>query len=249
MFESLLTSSTSDTITLAGTLAVIGTSLVLGLFISLVYMLTHKKEGYSAGFTTALIMLPAIISIIILLVGNNVARAFSLAGAFSLIRFRSAPGDPKDIAYIFFTLGVGLACGMGYIGYAVLFAIILCVVMIILDMVDFAKPKNSTMVLKITVPENLNFQGLFDDVLSKYSSTWSLKSVKTSDFGTLFELSYYVSLKDQVNQKELLDELRCRKRQLENSLDHKRIRRYDSCIKCKEEPQEAGKGVRGTVPI
>ena len=120
-------------------------------------------------------MLPAIIAVIILLVGNNVARAFSLAGAFSLIRFRSAPGDPKDIAYVFFTLGVGLACGMGYIGYAVLFAMILCAAMAILQIVHFGQPKTARMTLKITVPENLNFHGLFDDLLERYTVFWTRK--------------------------------------------------------------------------
>ena len=86
------------------------------MFISGVYMATHKKTGYASGFVVSLIMLPAIVAMIILLVGSNVARAFSLAGAFSLVRFRSAPGEPGDIAYVFFTLGVGLAGGMGAVG-------------------------------------------------------------------------------------------------------------------------------------
>ncbi|MBM6861944.1 DUF4956 domain-containing protein, partial [Clostridium saudiense] len=132
MLENLMTSINTGTFTLSNVLIVIGTSIVLGLGICLTYIKTHKKEGYVPSFTITLIMLPVIISIIILLVGNNVARAFSLAGAFSIIRFRSAPGDPKDISYIFFTLAVGLASGMGFIGYAVLFTIILCLVMIIL---------------------------------------------------------------------------------------------------------------------
>ena len=106
-----------DGLTVSGTILILLSSLTLGLFISLVYMKTHKDEGYQSGFVMAMVMLPAIISMIILLVGNSVARAFSLAGAFSLIRFRSAAGGSKDIAYVFFTLGVGLACGMGYIGY------------------------------------------------------------------------------------------------------------------------------------
>ena len=101
-------SSIVDELTPLNAFLIIGASLLLGLLISLTYLLTHQKEGYTPSFPVTLIMLPAIIAVIILLVGNNVARAFSLAGAFSLIRFRSAPGDPKDIAYVFFTLGVGL---------------------------------------------------------------------------------------------------------------------------------------------
>ena len=156
MLESLFTAVIGDSLTLVGMLEGLGTALTLGLLISLVYLKTHKEEGYAAGYTITLIMLPAIISIIIMLVGNNVARAFSLAGAFSLIRFRSAPGDPKDIAYVFFTLAVGLACGMGYIAYAVVFVIIMCLVMVVLNYINFAKPKTTSMQLKITVPEDLN---------------------------------------------------------------------------------------------
>ena len=141
MLETIISSTTGESFTLTNTLLVIVSSIVLGLAISLVYMKTNKKSGYSSGFSITLIMLPVIISIIILLVGNNVARAFSLAGAFSIIRFRSAPGDPKDISYIFFTLAVGLACGMGYIGYGVIVTVILCIIMIVLDKIKFAVPK------------------------------------------------------------------------------------------------------------
>ncbi len=210
MLENLMTSINTGTFTLSNILTVIGTSIVLGLAICLTYIKTHKKEGYVPSFTITLIMLPVIISIIILLVGNNVARAFSLAGAFSIIRFRSAPGDPKDISYIFFTLAVGLASGMGFIGYAVLFTIILCLVMIIIDVTKFASPKSKSLELKITVPENLNYEGVFEDILEKYTVNWNLARVRTRDFGSLFELSYRVSMKPEENTKKFIDELRCR---------------------------------------
>jgi len=190
--------------------AAFAASLALGLLISFVYIKTHKSEGYQSGFAVTLIMLPAIISVIIMLIGNNVARAFSLAGAFSLVRFRSAPGDPKDIAYVFFALGVGLACGLGFIAYAAVFAVILCLVMILLTFTNYAKQKSTSMQVRITVPENLNFQGLFDDILNKYTDFWKLRKVRTTDFGTLFELSYLIDLKQSADQKVFLDELRCR---------------------------------------
>lgn len=210
MLENLMTSINTGTFTLSNVLIVIGTSIVLGLGICLTYIKTHKKEGYVPSFTITLIMLPVIISIIILLVGNNVARAFSLAGAFSIIRFRSAPGDPKDISYIFFTLAVGLASGMGFIGYAVLFTIILCLVMIILDVTKFANPKSKSLELKITVPENLNYEGVFEEILEKYTVNWNLSRVRTRDFGSLFELSYRINMKSEENTKKFIDELRCR---------------------------------------
>ena len=136
MLETIISSTTGESFTLVNALIVIFASILLGLVISGVYIKTNSKQGYNSGFSLTLIMLPVIISIIILLVGNNVARAFSLAGAFSIIRFRSAPGDPKDIAYVFFTLAVGLTCGMGYIGYAVIFTVILSALMFILDIIN-----------------------------------------------------------------------------------------------------------------
>lgn len=221
MLETILASANGDTLSLSSSLAVLCTALALGLFISLIYLQTHKKEGYSAGFTITLIMLPAIISVIILLIGDNVARAFSLAGAFSLIRFRSAPGEPKDIAYVFFTLAVGLACGMGYILYAAVFAVILCLVMVLINYTNFPNPRSNAMTLKITVPENLNFQGLFDNILNNYANSWQMKRVKTSNFGTLFEIVYNLNLKQSINQKEFLDELRCRNGNLNIALTSK----------------------------
>ncbi|WP_455505061.1 DUF4956 domain-containing protein, partial [Clostridium sp.] len=134
----------------------------------------------------------------------------SLAGAFSIIRFRSAPGDPKDISYIFFTLAVGLACGMGYIGYGVIVTVILCIIMIVLDKIKFAVPKTKNMRLKILVPEDLNYEGVFDKILDSYSTNWATESVKTKDFGALFEISYKIHLKEGVSQKNLIDELRCK---------------------------------------
>lgn len=210
MLETIISSTTGESFTLVNALIVIGAAIILGFVISCAYMYTHKKEGYASGFTITLIMLPVIISIIILLVGNNVARAFSLAGAFSIIRFRSAPGDPKDISYVFFTLAVGLACGMGYVGYGVIVTLILCLVMIILDKAKFAMPKTKSMMLKILVPEDLNYENVFDSILDEYTSKWVLESVKTKDFGALYELCYRVHVNEGSSQKGFIDELRCK---------------------------------------
>lgn len=210
MLETIINSTDGTSFTLTNTLIVITAAIILGFLISLVYMRTTKKAGYSPSFTVTLIMLPVIISIIILLVGNNVARAFSLAGAFSLIRFRSAPGEPKDIAYVFFTLAVGLCCGMGYIGYAIIFTIILCLVMLILDVTRFAMPKTKAMSLKIIVPEDLNYEGVFDEILNSYTTNYKIESIRTRDFGALFELNYSIHLLEEANQKQFIDELRCR---------------------------------------
>lgn len=210
MLDTLFSQSVAETLTLSTALYVIIASLALGLFISLVYIVSNRRTGYSQGFTVTLIMLPVIIAVIILLVGSNVARAFSLAGAFSLIRFRSAPGEPRDIAYVFFTLAVGLACGMGYIAYAVLFAAVLCAAMAALTLLGYGAQKNPQLLLKITVPENLDYQHLFDDIFDEYLNQATLTRVKTADFGSLFELIYSVSTKSGINQKKFIDKLRCK---------------------------------------
>ena len=219
MLETIITSTNGESFTLFNAILIIISSIVLGLIISLAYMKTHKKEGYATGFTITLIMLPVIIAIIILLVGNNVARAFSLAGAFSIIRFRSAPGDPKDITYVFFTLAVGLTCGMGYIGYAFIFTLILCALTLILDSTKFAMPKTKTSKLKITIPEDLNYDGIFDDILNKYTNSWHVETIKTRDFGSLFEIHYIIHMKLDANQKKFIDELRCKNGNLNISLN------------------------------
>lgn len=205
----LFTGELGENLSLLNSLAILGAALGLGLFISLTYILIHKNKSYSSGFVVSLIMLPAIIAVIILLIGNNVARAFSLAGAFSLIRFRSAPGDSKDIAYVFFTLGVGLACGMGYLGYALLFALVLCAAMAILSLVRFGS-RQSTAELKIQIPENMEYQGAFEPILKEYTLSYHPTRVRTTEFGALFELSYRISLKNPERTKEFIDALRCK---------------------------------------
>ena len=209
MLDTILTSTTGESLTLTNTLIILVVSIILGLIISISYMKTSKEEVVTSGFAITLIMLPAIISIIILLVGNNVARAFSLAGAFSIIRFRSEPKDPKDISYIFFTLAVGLSAGMGYIVYAILFTIILCLIMFVLKFINYAEPDKSCLELRITIPENLNYENIFDDILKKYTSSWKFKKIKTKEFGSLFEITYSVVM-NTGNQKKFIDEVRCR---------------------------------------
>lgn len=185
----------------------VGAALVLGFLISLVYIFCHRKEGYSQSYVLTIIMLPTIVSLILLLI-NTTAGALSLAGAFTLVRFRSAAGDPKDIAYIFFAMAAGTACGIGYVGFAVVFFIILGIVMIALSETNFGGCKTRHMTLKITIPENLDYQGVFDPVLAKYTKFNKLRRVKTTNFGTLFELIYSVDVNEDIDQKKFIDELR-----------------------------------------
>ncbi len=208
LISSAATGDIASSLTIVSVLEILASSVIIGLVISLVYLFTHKKEGYSQAFCVALILLAPIVGLVILLIGNNVARAFSLAGAFALIRFRSAPGDPKDIAFVFLSVVMGLACGMGYWLYAAIATVVICLVIIILHLTNYAGKKGDVYTLKITVPETLNHVGAFDETLNKYTNSFKLVRVKSVDFGALFELSFTVELKDDKQMREMLDDLR-----------------------------------------
>lgn len=188
-------------------------AVVIALVVSFVYMFTRRKTGYSQSLVLTMPMLSGLISAIMIMMcllstTTAVAASISLTGAFSLTRFRSAPGDPKDIAYIFFAMTIGVICGVGYVGYAAMIALMLCAVLILLEVTGIASPKVQDMTLKITIPENLNYNGLFDEVLSKYTVNYLLRRVKTTDFGTLFDLVYAIRIKDDADQKKLIDDIR-----------------------------------------
>ena len=208
LISSAATGDIASSLTIVSVLEILASSVIIGLVISLVYLFTHKKEGYSQAFCVALILLAPIVGLVILLIGNNVARAFSLAGAFALIRFRSAPGDPKDIAFVFLSVVMGLACGMDYWLYAAIATVVICLVIIILHLTNYAGKKGDVYTLKITVPETLNYVGAFDETLNKYTNSFKLVRVKSVDFGALFELSFTVELKDDKQMREMLDDLR-----------------------------------------
>ncbi|AKL94792.1 hypothetical protein CACET_c13270 [Clostridium aceticum] len=211
MLESILnTTSIYTSIPLGTAMLTIVISFILGGFVSFTYMKTCEKNSYSRNFFLTLVLIPMVIAIIILLIGSNVARAFSLAGAFSIIRFRSAPGDPKDIAYVLFTMAAGLACGVGVYGYAVMFTTVLCILMLLLSFFNIGEKNFSQKLIKITIPEDLDFEGAFDEVFEKFTDSYQLIKVRTIDLGTLYQLDYTVTMHHKTNQKEFLDALRCR---------------------------------------
>ncbi|GHU79918.1 DUF4956 domain-containing protein [Clostridia bacterium] len=218
MLGNVFAASADTTITLAGLLLSLAAALLLGLFAGFVYLKTQKDGVPSQSFAITLVMLPAVVTVIILLVGSNIARAFSLSGAFAIIRFRSAPGNPKDITYVLFSMAVGLACGMGYLVYAVIVAVALCAVMALLELAGFGAVKAREKTLKIMIPEDLDYENAFDGVLQKYTLSHTLKKVKTADLGSLFELVYHVVTKENVKDKDFIDDLRCRNGNLNISL-------------------------------
>ncbi|WP_025678898.1 DUF4956 domain-containing protein [Paenibacillus massiliensis] len=218
MLDTLFNTTVSDsTLSLGTSILTIGIAILLGAIISLTYMKTNTG-AHSQSFTLTMVILPVIVAIIILLIGSNIARAFSLAGAFSIIRFRSAPGDPKDIAYVLFTMAAGLACGVGAFEYAVLFTLILCVLMFVLSKVNFGARKHQQKLLKVTIPENLSYEEALDEVFKQYNVGYELRKIKTTELGSLYELVYAVTLHPATNQKEFLDAIRCRNGNLDLSL-------------------------------
>lgn len=213
-----LSESLEVNISITETLIMIIISFICGFLISVVYMKTSEKGNYAKNFAITMILLPAIISSIILLIGSDIARAFSLAGAFSIIRFRSEPGEPKDIAYVLFSMGAGLALGIGEYIYAVIFTVILCVSMIILSKTNFANKKAVFKQLKVTIPEDLNYEEVFKEVFDQFKVTYELKKVKTTSLGSLYQLYYDVIFKDNIKTQEFIDELRIRNSNLDISL-------------------------------
>lgn len=208
IFNTVL-ANTGAEMSVATSLTTMLIAIIFGALIGFTYYKT-QNENYQRSMAVTLVMLPIILSVIILFVGSNIARAFSLAGTLSIIRFRSAPGDPKDIGFIFFDIAAGLSCGVGLYGYGALFVLILCVAIFIMEKCNLFSKKDVHKTLKITIPENLNFEGAFDEILSKYTKKYTLTKIKTTDLGSLFELAYDVVMSEGQNEQEFLNELRIR---------------------------------------
>lgn len=205
MLSSIL--AQNGTIT-AGEIAICtGVALGLGLLIAIVYMFRNR---YSKAFAVTLALLPLMIQSVIMVVNGNLGTGVAVAGAFSLVRFRSAPGSAKEISAIFFAMAVGLACGMGYVVYAIFFTLLVCAAMIALNLCNFGEADLKSRNLRITIPENLNYSHLFDDLFEKYTSAHVLQKVRTTNMGGLYELQYAIALKSPEIEKELLDEIRQR---------------------------------------
>ena len=208
LFNNILTNVSQD-ITITSAIITMVVAVAFGVAIGFTYYKT-QSENYQLNMAVTLMMLPVILSVIIIFVGSNIARAFSLAGTLSIIRFRSAPGDPKDIGFIFFDIAAGLACGVGLYGYGAVFVILLCLIMLISEKCRIFEKKAVQKTLKITIPENLNYQSAFDEILQKYTKNYKLTKIKTTDLGSLFELCYNVVMKNDKDEQEFINELRCR---------------------------------------
>ncbi len=210
MFKSIFSQSTSAALSIQETLLSILVALALGVIISLIYMFNNRKGKFSANFALTLVLLPVIVSTVIMLVGSDITKAITLGGVFTLVRFRSVPGDSKDITNVFFAMGIGLATGMGHVMLATVFTVIVGGVWLLLNAIGYGKLKTQEKMLKITIPENLNYQDAFDDLFGEYTASVTLDRVRTTNLGTLFELTYRVVLKNGVDEKQFIDSIRCR---------------------------------------
>lgn len=203
MLESVISSS----LTLSAFLICSLTSLVLGIGIAYVGMFRSRS---TQSYAVALAILPLVVQLVIMLVNGNVGAGVAVAGAFSLVRFRSVPGTAREIGVLFMAMAIGLADGMGYVGLAVLSFVIISAVILLLTALNFGKKPTCERTLKITIPENLDYEGLFDDIFGQYARQSELVKVKTTNMGTLYELEYRVVLKSDSVPKEFLDAIRCR---------------------------------------
>ncbi len=216
-FTSIFTTTGATTIAPSDFLLCIAVSLLIGAFLTWIYIF---RSHYTVSFAITLTMLPAIVCMVIMMVNGNVGAGVAVAGAFSLVRFRSAPGTAKEIGAIFLAMAAGLVTGMGYLGYAALFAVVMGDVLFGLNLAGAKAVKQSgaEKTLRITIPEDLNYGEVFEDLFAEYLSECENISVKTSNMGSLYKLTYHVTLKDLSQEKQFLDELRCRNGNLEVSL-------------------------------
>ena len=207
MFTSILDSTAA--LTVQNGILCLATALALGMVVAVVYQLCGAS---SKNFTITLALMPALVQVVIMMVNGNLGAGVAVMGAFSLVRFRSVPGSSKEILLVFFAMAVGLATGMGHLLFAAFFTVILSILMLILCRTSFgehtADPVEKE--LKVTIPEDLDYTHIFDDLFEKYASRADLTKVKTTNMGSMFTLTYHIRLKNADQEKELLDEIRCR---------------------------------------
>lgn len=225
-FAGLFDSSLETVISVSDFLFCIGASLLIGVFLAVIY--TYKSR-YTKSFVITLAMLPAVVCVVIMMVNGNVGAGVAVAGAFSLVRFRSVPGTAKEIGAIFLSMGAGLIAGMGYLAYAGLFALILGAITLLYHKINLGgkKAESKDKTLRIVMPENLDYTNVFDDLIEKYTQACEVMSVKTTNMGSLFKLTYNITLKDATQEKKFIDALRCRNGNLEITMSRQEVNSYE----------------------
>ena len=205
-------------ITLERALTVMGCALGLAFAIMLVYLFTHRRTGFRPAMLFTMMLLGPIVSIIVICIGSNIARAISIGGGLALIRFRNTVEDPRDIVYFYLSIAAGIACGVGFIGFGIIAVGLVLLVVLILSIVGLDRFGGTGKRLRILIPESLDYDGVFEPVLKKYCRYSHLNRIKTQDYGTLLELDYRIVLRDKKQEKAFIDELRMRNGNLNISL-------------------------------
>lgn len=225
LFESG-TTTTTQAISLTPFIICLAAALVIGAGMAMAYK--HKTRS-SQSFVITLAIIPAAVAMVIMLVNGNVGAGVAVAGAFGLVRFRSVPGTAKEIGAIFIAMAAGLACGMGYIGFAALFALIVCAAMLLMNAFGFGLDRHGETHkrLNVTIPEDLDYTNIFDDLFAKYTKAHKLVTVKTTNMGSLFKLTYDIELKSTDNEKQFIDEIRCRNGNLEINITEQQNTVYE----------------------
>lgn len=209
LFDSIIQSSVDVARVDVGTFLICTiTAILVGIVVAFTYAV--KNTEYSRNFIITLAIMPVVVSVVILLV-NSLTTGIAIAGIFNLVRFRSIPGTSREIANIFMVTVAGVAIGTGYIAYAVLFVVVIILVNLIFSLTRIGTPKRSLeKELRVTVPESLDFEGIFDDLFEKYTTYHEVERIKTTSMGTLYQISYRIKLKPGVSEREMIDEIRCR---------------------------------------
>ena len=214
LFKGLFDTDLTTVISVTDFLLCLGASLVIGILMVFAYM---YRTRYTKSFVVTLALLPAVVCVVIMMVNGNVGTGVAVAGAFSLVRFRSVPGTAKEICTLFLAMGAGLIAGMGYLGFALLFTAVMCIMFVLYSRLDFGTKKNSATykTFTITIPEDLDYSGIFDDIFSEFTTSHDLVRVKSTNMGSMFKLTYNVMLRDVAREKEMIDKIRCRNGNLE----------------------------------
>ena len=213
IFKGIFDNELTQVIEIGDFLLCLGVSLLLGLIMAATYMF---KNEHTKSFLVTLALLPAVVCVVIMMVNGNIGAGVAVAGAFSLVRFRSAPGSAKEIVTIFLAMGAGLIAGMGYLGFSALFTIIMCVMFLVYNAVaGNSKREIVNKTIKITIPEDLDYTGAFDSIFVEYTKKYELENVKTTNMGSMFRLTYNVTLRDATREKEMIDRIRERNGNLE----------------------------------
>ena len=220
MFRGLFDTDMSAVISVGDFLLCVGTALIAGALLALCFM---YRSRYTKSFVITLGLLPTVVCVVIMMVNGNVGAGVAVAGAFSLVRFRSVPGNGREITMLFVAMGTGLIAGMGYLAFALLFTVVMCVIGLLYSHLELGTGKRNARykTLTITIPEDLDYTDVFEEILEEYTSAHELVRVKTTNMGSMFRLTYDLTMKDEAKEKDMIDRLRCRNGNLEISVSRR----------------------------